>query len=106
MMRGLIKNIGPLIVILIAVFSSCKEEVTVVPATTPDNPYDTIDYGGNVPNDSVDAASFVLTLTNVVFFRGALLSWIDSSLCTCSDFVERFPLRRRRVCVSSYDYSP
>jgi len=57
--RVTIKNIGPFILLLSVALASCKEEITVVPAATPDNPYDTIDYSGIVPNDSVDAASFI-----------------------------------------------
>jgi hypothetical protein len=50
----------PMIVIIAAFFMhSCKEEKKYLPASIPANPYDTIDYGGDVPDDSVDAASFV-----------------------------------------------
>lgn len=45
--------------LLMIFFYSCKEEKTIIPAETPDNPYDTIDYGGNPVIDTVDAASFV-----------------------------------------------
>lgn len=47
-----------LMLIGIVVFS-CKEEKTVIPATVPDNPFDTINYGGNPGDDTVDAATFV-----------------------------------------------
>jgi len=58
MMTKYFKIIGP-ILLLGVIYSSCKEETTFVPAAIPENPYDTINYGGNIPDDSIDAASFV-----------------------------------------------
>ena len=50
-----------IIVIVLSSFalSSCREEKTILPGEVPDNPYDTIDYGSGIPDDTVDAASFV-----------------------------------------------
>lgn len=54
-----VSKIIVLMILMVILYSACKEEKTITPAKVPDNPYDTIDYGGNVPNDSLDPASFV-----------------------------------------------
>lgn len=50
---------GLLLTVSICLMNSCKEEKKYISANVPANPYDTIDYGGDVPDDSVDAATFV-----------------------------------------------